>query len=176
MVGDYELLPEKDIAKLKRELDKLRIVSSKISPENIEQLNRNINELIDIIKIAGNQMKFEETDLYSQKLNLIANKLDTLIDENKKIAEGIVAVADLVKGEHKAPQPIHPAFKTPEPPLGPVPPTKPIPPIKTPPLGEIPGSQPLPPAPQFGMAPPEMPPPPLTKLPRKKKKLFGLFK
>ncbi|MAG07938.1 hypothetical protein CMO89_00540 [Candidatus Woesearchaeota archaeon] len=177
MVRDYELLPGKDIARIKKELGELK--GSGLSAEKIETLNRNLGELIDIIKVASDQMKLEETDPYSHKLDQVIEKLDKLIYENKEIAEGIIAVADLVKKpketpHHKPPMgtqphPMPPPLNQPPSPQnqppGPMPPLPaPLPPITPPPGPQQTGPVPIPPL------------QPIGKPEKKPKKLFGLFK
>tara|TARA_Y100000310_G_scaffold144031_1_gene143367 strand:- start:6605 stop:7144 length:540 start_codon:yes stop_codon:yes gene_type:complete len=177
MRDDYELLPQRDIVKLKRELDELKRneLSSKVSDEDIKQLNNNLRELIEIIRVSSNEMKFEETDLYSQKLSLVNKKLDKLMYENKEIAEGIVVVADLIKKAAPSHHAMHHPAAPRQQPIGapgqpePMPPKLSQPPIP-PPLG-LPQGIPTP-----GGRPVALMPMPHVEKPQKKGLFGGMFK
>lgn len=180
MVGDYALVSEKEMGQLKDEVKSLKknplggTVAGKSLQEDIGKLNQAINDLVGIFKEASDQMKLEdkETDIISRKIDPLFEKLDLLIDQNQKIAKGIVAVADIVS-EHLprvAPQvqrPIaHPARPMPRM----VPPSMPGPRLPPPgPLQPMPGS--LPPPGARPMSPGGLPP--LT--PPKKEVKKGLF-
>ncbi len=171
--SDYELLPEKDILKIKRELNELKEneLSSKFSPEKIEELNNNIKELIEVIRLASDEVKLEKVDPYIHRLSVIEKKVDKALYENKEIAQGIVALADLINK--------------------PAPPSMPKPPMSVPgqPM-EAPANSPMPPGPGQNPSPqpPDMPPlnpppglgpimpmPPAGK-PQKKGLFGGMFK
>ncbi len=74
--------------------------------DSVDELNRNISLLVSIFKEANQTMKTEsfETkvnlDPVFEKLNQIIEqnkKIDIILDQNRKIAEGLIAVAELVK-------------------------------------------------------------------------------
>ncbi len=176
--SDYELLPEKDILKIKRELNELKEneLSSKFSPEKIEELNNNIKELIEVIRLASDEVKLEKVDPYIHRLSVIEKKIDKSLYENKEIAQGIVALADLIN--KPAPPPVqHPA--APAPPMeAPANPPMPLGSGQNPsphPPGAPPMPPPLNPPPGPGMPAPIMPMPPAGK-PQKKGLFGGMFK
>ncbi len=66
---------------------------------SIDNLNQSINSLISLFKEAADSLKMEEreTDIVATKIDPIMEKLDMVIEQNKKIARGIVAVADMME-------------------------------------------------------------------------------
>jgi len=184
---EYELMPHRAVARIKRELELLKknagkqpSVKMKIS---IDKLNDNINSLRNLFQEAAKAMPEEGPDPHK----LLLSRIDKLEEENKQIAQGIVVVADLVKelkGETKMPQrpmaapmpkagipgPMpKPVFRQmppkmhapgmPEPPkMAPLPETPP----GMAPLPEPPGMSGMPPMPprESSLGPPPMPPPP----------------
>jgi hypothetical protein len=154
---DYEILPHKEISELRGELTKLKegnYGSSVSVHSSVDTLQTSINSLLDIFKEASRSMQ-EETDHHSQsgkRMDELMDKMDTMLEQNEKIAEGIVAIADMIK-EAKAPA-REPSSKPTMPPMADMPP--PMPPQ---------GMQNMPPPPRaMGRAPPpppmSMPPPP----------------
>ena len=142
---DYELLPHKDIIELKKELEKLKKGPTPESRDQMEKLTDSINNLLNLFKEASSQMHLEEQEgnLVSEKLGPIEEKLDQILDQNQKIAEGIVALADLIKEMKEEKEPPMPRLR-----MGPM--QGPMP------QGPPPG---MPRMPEFGGFPP-MPPPP----------------
>ena len=96
---DYELLPHKQITDLKKELEQLKKGPSPESGNQMDKLNDSINNLLGLFKEAASQMHLEEQEggMVAEKLIPIEEKLDQVLEQNQKIAEGIVALADLVK-------------------------------------------------------------------------------
>ena len=186
------------VKKLKKEVKQLvkqnPITNSSLDRmnSNVEDLTRSINSLIDLFKEAGQEMKLEEKeqDLIEKRIVPMEERLNTLIDQNKKIAEGIVAVADMLKSKKAEPvkmphmpklppaRPMPPPSDFP-PPRGMPPPKGFPPPMEHPSLGDLPPPPgelsefgDLPPLPGKGSAHP-LPPPPEFR--EKKKKRFSLF-
>jgi len=126
---DYDLLPHKEIVKLNNEITELRkvlaekrmektvtkqtnvkgeakfVTKEDISP-SIEKLSESINNLLELFKIAGEEIKAEEHHKPHEHLNSINNHLDNLnkridilIGHNEEIAKGILVVAEMMK-EH----------------------------------------------------------------------------
>jgi hypothetical protein len=188
MAEGYAIFSEDEIKNIKEDISTLKrnplggSAAGKSLMENVEVLNKSINDLISIFKEASDQMKLEdrETDLVSKKIDPLFEKLDMLIEQNQKIARGIVAVADMVSEALQqkaiAPKPIQPQIPQPMPRIEPEmpriapPPMPEMPSLNLPPVGE-PGSFPPPPKPMsFGGLPPLTPPK------RETKGLFGLKK
>lgn len=167
---EYELMPHKKIEALKKEVEELK--KGTASPEmqgSIQSLSDSINDLLGLFREASRDLNLEKAAESSveARVDQIVEKLDQVIDQNGKIAEGIVAVADMVtniKEKKVAPMPGVP------PRLGSMP-------LRMAPKGPMPGGPPP-------MAPGPMPParelPPLKPLPvgpaPEKKGLFGFGK
>lgn len=107
---EYELLPHKEIIKLREELEKLKKnpLGKGKSAENILEaintLNESINSLIYVFQHATDQLK--ETSIKNEKheeadFHPLIGKINQLIEQNKDLAEGIVTVAEMVKKEKK---------------------------------------------------------------------------
>ncbi len=105
---EYELMPHKALAGMKKELAELRTHAASIEPKtglpketstSIDNLTKSINSMMGLFKKASEEMKLEERDeqLLGKQIKPLMEKIDMLLDQNKKIAKGIVAVADLVK-------------------------------------------------------------------------------
>ena len=187
----YEIMPYKEIVELKKQIAALQQktgdTSSKELLDSMASLTKSMNNMLQLFSSAAEEMKLEEKEesALSQKVDPLIDKVDRLGDQNKTIAEGLVAIADMVKElrEEKArrpriaPKPSLPpsppprpqlepfndfsSFETPElPPLEPPTPMPPpgMPPFQSrPPMGVPRGQGPRPPMRQ-PMPPPEMPP------------------
>jgi hypothetical protein len=98
--GEYELLPRQEVDKLKKEIEKLKKNPLGELSENdsligaINDLNNNIKKLIDI---------FANTEAEIAKFYADNNPLDDLKavkEQNEQIAQGLVAVADMLKNSN----------------------------------------------------------------------------
>ena len=152
---DYEIISHKEVARLKQELKSLK--EGELTASN-KEISHKLNQMIDIFKEASIMMKDEKSSKDSH--NEIMDKLDKLLDQNQKIAEGVLAVADMISKPSPAkvePQPIHPGSQSvPEPlnmpgkpmPSGPMP-SGPMPPRPMPsgPMHPEPLNAPIPPKP-----------------------------
>src|SRR3989338_2100803 len=96
---EYELLPHKEIAELKTQLEAYRKGPSASSQASMDHLSDSINTLINIFKEASTSMAIEDKqhDAIMNDIKAMSDKIDKGLDQNKKIAEGIVALADMVK-------------------------------------------------------------------------------
>ena len=142
---EYEIVPHKEIADLKREIARLKGEGPTPGARDslfyaVTKLNDSINDLLKLFKAASESMAAEGE--VPADLSDVNEKLDAVIEQNKKIAEGIVALADLIKaGKAKAPPapkpfipepmpsfepPEVPEFEEPTPPPGPMPPPGPL--------------------------------------------------
>jgi hypothetical protein len=197
---EYELMPERKLSNMKKELEEFKKHAANLDPKtglpkstvsSIENLNSSISSLLSLFQTATEELKLEERDeaLISKQLAPIADKIDTLLEQNEKIAKAIVAIADMVREKtegierreeeteeevEKKPMFKEPAAPEPEsPPIFP-PPRAPMPP----PPRQAPMGFPPPPT----GAPEPMPPweapglmPGLDEKPRKKGLFGGLF-
>ena len=183
----------KDISELKSELGVFREkkdVSVKDLHEAVNKLAQVITGMLEVFGAAAEQLKLEEREMESdaKKHELIVAKLDKLIDQNRTIAEGMVAIVEMVKERLIAPaKEKGQMFKPPEEPMfKPEPSTFMKPEWPKP---EMPRPQ-LTPAIQQPVASPDFGMPPLEPTPTdfdmeeplpkdeeaKKKGLFGMFK
>ncbi|MBI4143318.1 hypothetical protein HY487_00375, partial [Candidatus Woesearchaeota archaeon] len=80
-------------------------VSAKELHDEIQKLNTTINDMLEVFGAAAEQMKLEEQgyEASAKKHEMIVSKLDKIIDQNKTIAEGMVAIVDMVKEKMIAP-------------------------------------------------------------------------
>ena len=88
---DYEIISQKDIGKLKDEIKELREGKTSDSANNVI---KRLDEMIEIFKTASASLKDESP--INERIDEISQKLETLLDQNQKIAEGILAIADLI--------------------------------------------------------------------------------
>jgi hypothetical protein len=107
--GDYELTPHKKLAMLERAISDLK--SKKLTPEeqassdkllnSMKQLDTSIGSLVEMFQTAAESMGLEEkeSEAVNKALKPVMDKLDLLIEQNQKIAKGVVAVADMVTDE-----------------------------------------------------------------------------
>ena len=179
MAQEADLVQYKDISDLKKELEGMegsKDISTKEIHAAIQKLIQIMNDMLEIFGTAAEQMKLEEKEYESdaKKHEIIISKLDKMIDQNKTIAEGMVAIVGMVKEKLAAPAKERGEFS--------------FKPKADPRLFMKP--EPIMPRTQPVMPPPEMPPmqptplpdfdfpeePPLLDGESKKKGIFGLFK
>ena len=90
----YDMLPHRDIAELKRQIQELQQRTQKSAPQEIvNALNAVANSMDSMLRLfseAAQELKAEQKDDIHVKLNEI-------IEQNRTIAEGMVAVSDMVK-------------------------------------------------------------------------------
>jgi len=153
MDDDFEIVPKGKIERLKKEIDALKekkgvnLNSLKIS---IDELNETLNNLMFALKHAKEDM---ENDPFVKD---IKDKLDTILNQNHKIAEGILAIAELItKDKEKSSLPSFESkgFQEKVPMSGPAP-------LEQHPLN--PKSPSPPPFPPPNISPPNVPPPNFT--------------
>ncbi|MCX6706959.1 MAG: hypothetical protein NT001_02350 [Candidatus Woesearchaeota archaeon] len=105
MSDEYELVPEKEVEDLKRDIEEIKrnplgsTASGRDIVKAMKDLTDSVNHLIALFRDAADAMKLEEkeSEAIGKKLAPMLDKLNTLIDQNEKIARGIVGVADIVK-------------------------------------------------------------------------------
>lgn len=92
---EYELLPHREILKLRDEVERLKAnpVSSEAANlvTSMNKLNESISRLIHIFEGAEKELAQE------YKHSKLDEKLGRVVYQNKEIAKGIIAVADLIK-------------------------------------------------------------------------------
>ncbi len=98
---DYEILPQKEIQELKEELRKLKefeITPSKKMQVSLVELNTKLDKLLSIFEEAMTALQVEEGGMsFKDKMRPVLERMNKVLEQNSEIAQGIVAVADLVK-------------------------------------------------------------------------------
>ena len=98
---DYEILPQKEIQELKEELRKLKeyeITPTKKMQVSLVEVNTKLDKLLSIFEEAMTALQLEEGGLsFKEKMKPVVEKMNKVLEQNSEIAQGIVAVADLVK-------------------------------------------------------------------------------
>ena len=98
---EYELLPHKDIVELREELRKLKSLPPEAgshAESSYEELSQRMDNLIEIFDNAEKSLKVEDGAMsFKEKMAPFTEKLDKVLEQNSEIAEGIVALSDMVK-------------------------------------------------------------------------------
>jgi len=107
-MAEDDLVQYKDISDLKKELDVMKgrkEIPAKDLYEAVQKLTQTVTSMLDIFGAATEQMKLEEKEYGSEarKHEMIISKLDKLIEQNRTIAEGMVAIVEMVKEKIVAP-------------------------------------------------------------------------
>ncbi|NOZ80080.1 MAG: hypothetical protein GXP63_00265 [DPANN group archaeon] len=110
---EYELTPHKELIKLRQELERLKkdSISDTSSDDllgHIKELNHSIKSLTILFKDAAQDISHSDEKIHTvqQNFNPMMERLDMLVEQNKKIAAGIVSVAELIR--EKMNEPLHP--------------------------------------------------------------------
>ena len=99
----YEMMSHKEIVELRKQVQELKSkgsdAGSKQLPDSINKLTEQMNSMMGLFKTAAEEMHLEEKDEHfvAKKIAPLIDKLDEIIEQNKTIAEGMVAVADMIK-------------------------------------------------------------------------------
>ena len=99
----YEIMPYKEIVELKKQIAELQRktgdISSKGLLESMAALTNSMNSMLQLFSSAAEEMKLEEKteSELSEQIAPLIDKVDRLEEQNKTIAEGLVAIADMVK-------------------------------------------------------------------------------
>lgn len=101
---EYGVVPYKDISELKKQLEGMqdkKEISSRELYDAVGKLAATMSDMLEVFGAAADQLKLEdrEYDAQNKKHETIIFKLDKLIDQNRTIAEGMVAIVELVKGK-----------------------------------------------------------------------------
>ena len=180
---EYELLPHKEIEELKDELRRLKefeLTPTKKMEISVIDLNKKLDKLIDIFERASHDLRTEEGGLtFKEKMRPVIDKMNRILEQNAEIASGILAVADMLKGEAPEEERMPGLMPPPGMPPRPVGPPRPLPT----------GAPPIPPPSGLPIPPPRAPParvatgapalPPGVRVrtpvpPTEKKRTFGL--
>lgn len=84
---------------------------------SIDSLNQSISSLTSLFREAAESLKMEEAEasLISKRIDPIFQKLEELSEQNKKIARGIVAIADMIEERMPRRGPSAPSMQAPQP-------------------------------------------------------------
>ena len=126
--GDYEIMPYKEIVALKKEVEALKSKSGASSQDllnSMDTLTKTMNSMLQLFKSAAEEMRSEgnEKQDFTEKAGPMLERLDALEEQNRTIAEGMVAIADMVKemkGEKPSlfkPKPQRPESRRPKEPI-----------------------------------------------------------
>jgi chromosome segregation ATPase len=102
---EYSIVSKKEFLALKKEIEKLKknplegSDSGETLQASIDNLNKSLNVMLEVFKQASEDLKLEEheSETVGKQIAPMQEKLDTLIDQNQKIAKGLVTIADMVK-------------------------------------------------------------------------------
>lgn len=181
MAGDdeYEILPREEIETLRKEVERLKknpfgeLEEGESLLESINNLNANIKKLIDIF--VKTEADLSEAYANSEGAPAMPTEdLKTIKDQNEQIAQGIVAVADMLKDVKQMEENIEDEKKpiTGGPKIGLVRPSR-EPSLSIPPSPNegVPSPDNLPELPDINFGDP--PPPPAKEAKHKRKNLFS---
>lgn len=98
---EYEILPHKEITELREELKKLKLAEgspTKKMTVSIVELNAKMDKLIEIFETATRDLREEAGGLsVGEQIKPLAERLNKALEQNSEIAEGVVALADMIK-------------------------------------------------------------------------------
>ncbi|MBI2576902.1 hypothetical protein HYV84_06820 [Candidatus Woesearchaeota archaeon] len=102
-VEGYEIMPYKEVVELKNQIAELQ---QKVGDPNakdllvsMQNLTKTMDSMLKLFSAAAEEMKLEEkteSELH-EKLSPLIEKVEKLEEQNRTIAEGMVAIADMVK-------------------------------------------------------------------------------
>lgn len=100
----YDLMPHSKIKELEAQIEELKKgePTSNVSlKRSIDDLNKNIRSMMELFRIAAEEMKMEErqTTNVSVRVKSVYEQMKDVLDQNQKIANGILALADIMHSE-----------------------------------------------------------------------------
>ncbi len=102
--SEYELVPAKTVKRLAKDVEAIKKDPLGATPQGqdllaaVNSLSTTINDLTGMFKEAAESMHEEEEETHGvgEQLKPLVEKVDMLIEQNKKIARAIIAVSDKV--------------------------------------------------------------------------------
>ena len=101
---DYDLLPHRQVNELKKLVQDLKSKVDSASPkeliDSMDSLTKSIDSLMALFKQAADEMKYEEKEGIlsgGSEHKAMNEKLDRIMEQNKIIANGMVAVSNMVR-------------------------------------------------------------------------------
>jgi len=98
---NFELIPHKQFLELKRDMESIK--KNPFGPRteeilmNMTELSRSLDEMVKAFKEATESTQNQELQDLTAMINPVSVKIDTLFEHNKKIAQGVLAIADMLK-------------------------------------------------------------------------------
>ena len=105
---DYEFISRDSLNQLHSEIKNLKTDGTQDVVNHDEELHKSIKSLtstlkglIDVFHDASLEMKLEdnENQVLKKRLDPIESKVDVLIEQNKKIAQGLIAITEAVQAK-----------------------------------------------------------------------------
>lgn len=98
----YDLMPHRQISELKKDLQELKSNLDRASPKELinsmSTLTKSIDSMLKLFSQAADELKFEEKEQsLSGGKGSVNDKLDEIMDQNKAIADGMVAISDMIQ-------------------------------------------------------------------------------
>ncbi|MFH1641644.1 MAG: hypothetical protein ABIC04_01965 [Nanoarchaeota archaeon] len=106
----YEIMPYKEIVMLKKEIENIKKKAGDTSSteliNSMAKLTKSMDSMLQLFRTAAEEMKAEKSseEKFADRLEPLVDKLAEVINQNKIIAEGMVAIADIVKGQNEPKQ------------------------------------------------------------------------
>lgn len=95
--NDYELVSKSELEYLRKEVEKLKknplgdSHSNKTLLESMDQLSLSTNKMINILETANDDI------VRDYKEHSTSQRMDKIIEQNEKLAKGMIIIADLLK-------------------------------------------------------------------------------
>ncbi len=105
--GEYELLPQEEIRRLRHELDELKtkgyVPGSEHVTDSIKKLTDYLQDLLVVFEKASEDLREEdkEAEIIAKKINPIFDRISVIEEQNSKIAKAMVALNSMVDGKIK---------------------------------------------------------------------------
>ncbi|MBW3014106.1 hypothetical protein KY335_02585 [Candidatus Woesearchaeota archaeon] len=98
----YQIVSQRDVRKLKQELKAMKEGKGGDVSElqdRLEDLTERIDAMIEIFESAAAELREEdkEAEIISKKIDPIFARLDSMDEQNRKIAQGLVAINEIVE-------------------------------------------------------------------------------
>jgi hypothetical protein len=109
MSGDeFEIVPKKDIEGLKQDVEDIKkdplgsAPTGKNLSGSMDKLTKSMDNMFELFKVANKEIKEEASSLEFMKqigplFENMNKKMDNVLEQHDKIADGIIAIADLIK-------------------------------------------------------------------------------
>ena len=104
-VEPYGVMPQSEISDLKKQMKKLQEGGSLDSNQLLQSMNnltKGMDSMLQLFKTAAEEMRIEEQEekALTREIQPMMDKLNEIIEQNKIIAEGMVALSDIVKEKY----------------------------------------------------------------------------